>query len=110
VALELIGKPETMDAAVRCLGRFGRVALVGLSRQSFAVAPYENVINKEAEIIGASDHLASEIPLLLEWARTGKLQIPAAVTRVIELDAEPVNETLDGLENGTNYVRTVIKP
>jgi Zn-dependent alcohol dehydrogenase len=46
----------------------------------------------------------------LEWARTGKLQIPAAVTRVIELDAEPVNETLDGLENGTNYVRTVIKP
>jgi D-arabinose 1-dehydrogenase-like Zn-dependent alcohol dehydrogenase len=110
VALELIGKPETMDAAVRCLGRFGRAALVGLTRQSFAVAPYENVINKEAEIIGVSDHLASEIPLLLEWARTGKLQIPAAVIRIISLDAKLVNETLDGLENATDCIRTVIKP
>jgi propanol-preferring alcohol dehydrogenase len=110
VALELIGKPETMDAAVRCLGRFGRAALVGLTRQSFAVAPYENVINKEAEIIGVSDHLASEIPLLLEWARTGKLQIPDAVIRVISLDAKLVNEALDGLEKATDFIRTVIKP
>jgi len=110
VALELIGKPETMDAAVRCLGRFGRAALVGLTRQSFAVAPYENVINKEVEIIGVSDHLASEIPSLLEWARTGKLQIPAAVTRIIPLDAKLVNEALDGLERAGDYVRTVIKP
>ncbi len=94
VALELIGKPETMDAAVRCLGRLGRAAVVGLTRQSFAVAPYENVLNKEAEIIGVSDHLASEIPLLLELARTGKLQIPAAVTRIISRsDAKPVNES-----------------
>jgi threonine dehydrogenase-like Zn-dependent dehydrogenase len=110
VALELIGKPETMDAAVRCLGRFGRAALVGLTRQSFAVAPYENVINKEVEIIGVSDHLASEIPSLLEWARTGKLQIPAAVTRIIPLDARLVNEALDGLEMVGDYIRTVIKP
>jgi propanol-preferring alcohol dehydrogenase len=110
VALELIGKPVTMDAAVRCLGRFGRAALVGLTRESFAVAPYENVINKEAEIIGVSDHLASEIPALLEFARTGRLQIPDSVIRAIGLDAKLVNETLDGLEKETDYIRTVIKP
>ncbi|HTA31713.1 MAG TPA: zinc-binding dehydrogenase, partial [Candidatus Cybelea sp.] len=110
VALELIGKPETMDAAVRCLARFGRAALVGLTRQSFAVAPYENVINKEAEIIGVSDHLASEIPLLLELARAGELQIPDAVIRVIGLDSKLINETLDGLESASDYIRTVIKP
>jgi len=110
VALELIGKPETMDAAVRCLGRFGRAALVGLTRESFAVAPYENVINKEAEIIGVSDHLASEIPALLEFARTGKLKIPDSVIRVIDLEAELVNETLNGLENQTDIIRTVITP
>jgi propanol-preferring alcohol dehydrogenase len=110
VALELIGKPETMESAVRCLGRFGRAALVGLTLQSFAVASYENVINKEAEIIGVSDHLASEIPLLLELARTGKLQFPAAVIRTILLDAKLINETLDGLENATDYIRTAIEP
>jgi propanol-preferring alcohol dehydrogenase len=110
VALELIGKPETMDAAVRCLGRFGRAALVGLTRASFSVAPYENVINKEAEIIGVSDHLASEIPLLLEWARNGKLQIPDTVLRCISLDARQINEVLDGLEKASDYIRTVIRP
>ena len=110
VALELIGKPETMDAAVRCLGRFGRAALVGLTRQSFAVAPYENVINKEAEIIGVSDHLASEIPLLLELARTSKLKIPSEVIRSISLDATLINQTLDELANATDYIRAVIQP
>jgi D-arabinose 1-dehydrogenase-like Zn-dependent alcohol dehydrogenase len=110
VALELIGKPVTMDAAVRCLGRFGRAALVGLTRESFAVAPYENVINKEAEIIGVSDHLASEIPTLLEFARTRRLRIPDSVIRAIGLEAKLVNETLDGLEKETDYIRTVITP
>ncbi len=110
VALELIGKPETMDAAVRCLARFGRAALVGLTRKSFAVAPYENVINKEAEIIGVSDHLASEIPVLLNLSRAGKLQIPDAVIRVIGLDAKLINKTLDGLESASDGIRTVIKP
>ena len=110
VALELVGRPETMDAAVRCLARFGRAALVGLTRESFSVAPYGNLINKEAQILGVSDHLASELPLLLEFARTGKLQIPAAVTRIIHLDAKAVNETLDGLDKATDHIRTVIKP
>ena len=110
VALELIGRPEIMEAAVRCLGRFGRAALAGLTRQSFAVSSYDNLLNKEAQIIGVSDHLASEIPALLELARGGRLQIPAAVTRLILLDAKAINETLDGLENATDHIRTVIKP
>ncbi|HEY3863188.1 MAG TPA: zinc-binding dehydrogenase [Verrucomicrobiae bacterium] len=110
VALELIGKPATMDAAVRCLGRFGRAALAGLTRQSFAVAPYENVINKEAEIIGVSDHLASEIPLLLALASAGKLRIPTDVTRAIALDAGLINGALDSLDRATETIRTIIEP
>jgi len=110
VALELIGRPETMDGAVRCLGRLGRAALAGLTRQSFPVSPYDNLLNKEAQIIGVSDHLASELPLLLELARGGKLQIPAAVTRIIPLEAKAINAALDGLEGATDHIRTVIKP
>jgi propanol-preferring alcohol dehydrogenase len=109
VALELIGLPETMDAAVRCLTVFGRAALVGLTRKSFEVAPYHNVINKEAEVIGVSDHLASELPLLLEMARQGKLRFPADTLRGIPLDATAINETLDALERGADQIRTVIQ-
>jgi len=110
VALELIGLPASMDGAVRCLGRLGRAALAGLTRESFPVFPYDNLLNKEAQIIGVSDHLASELPLLLELARSGKLQIPAAVTRLIPLEAGAINAALDGLEGGTDHIRTVITP
>ena len=54
----------------------GRAALAGLTRESFPVFPYDNLL-EEAQIIGVSDHLASELPLLLDLARRGKLQIPA---------------------------------
>jgi D-arabinose 1-dehydrogenase-like Zn-dependent alcohol dehydrogenase len=109
VALELIGLPQTMDAAVRCLAVLGRAALVGLTEKSFEVAPYQNVINKEAEIIGVSDHLASELPALLEMARAGKLRFPPGTIRTVPLEAAAVNETLDGLERGADPVRTVIQ-
>lgn len=109
VSLELIGLPETMDAAVRCLGIFGRAALVGLTQKSFPVDPYQNVINKEAEIIGVSDHLASEIPQLLEMARNGRLCFPSGAIRTIPLEAGAINETLDALQRGSDQIRTVIQ-
>src|SRR5439155_11176766 len=69
VALELIGLPVTMRQAVQCLAIKGRAALAGITQESFPIAPYEELLNKEAEIIGVSDHLASELPLLLKWAK-----------------------------------------
>ena len=110
VALELIGLPITMQQAVRSLAIHGRAALVGIMEHSFDVAPYHEIINKEAEIIGVSDHLASEIPMLLEFARRGQLDLSHAVSRTIPLDAAIVNETLDRLEKFGNDVRVVIKP
>jgi propanol-preferring alcohol dehydrogenase len=109
VALEVIGLPETMDAAVRSLGVLGRAALVGLTQKSFSIAPYQNMINKEAEVIGVSDHLASELPGLLEMARDGRLQFPPGAIRSIPLDAALINQTLDELEKGADQIRTVIQ-
>ena len=110
VALELIGLPLTMQQAVRSLAIHGRAALVGIMEHSFDVAPYHEIINKEAEIIGVSDHLASEIPALLEFASRGRLDLSHAVTRTIPLDAGMVNETLDRLEKFGDDLRVVIKP
>ena len=66
-----------MGQAVRCLGVFGRAALVGLTAESMSVLPYTEIINKEAEIIGVSDHLATELPSLMQFARNGKLSFSA---------------------------------
>jgi len=110
VALELVGLPVTMRQAVQSLATLGRAALVGLTRESFEVAPYREVINKESEIIGVSDHLASEIPVLLEMARTGQLDLSHGIIRLVPLEACAINAALDGLEEFGDDVRAVIVP
>jgi len=110
VALELIGLPLTMQQAVRSLAIKGRAALVGITGKSFPLAPYQEVINKEAEIIGVSDHLATEMPELLDYARRGLLDLSNAVTRTVPLEADLINDTLNGLEKFGDEVRAVVSP
>ena len=111
LALELIGLPLTMQECVRSLGIQGRAALVGITDKTFQVAPYQELINREAEIIGVSDHLAAEIPVLLEFARAGKLKLSDVVTSTVPLDAKAINDTLDSLDYFSGEdVRTVIVP
>jgi propanol-preferring alcohol dehydrogenase len=110
VALELIGSAKTMRQAALCLGPLGRAALVGLTVESMAIFPYTELISKEAEIVGVSDHLSSELPTLIEFARAGKLQFSTEALRVIDLDAAQINAALDALENSIDHVRTVIVP
>jgi propanol-preferring alcohol dehydrogenase len=110
VALELVGLPLTMRQAVQSLAILGRAALVGLTQESFEVAPYAELLNKEAEIIGVSDHLASEIPLLLDLVRTRTLDLSEDIIHTIQLEAGAVNASLDQLEEYGNEVRVVIAP
>ena len=110
VALELIGSAKTMRQAVLCLGPLGRAALVGLTTESMSIFPYAELINKEAEIIGVSDHLVRELPPLIEWARQGKLVLSSLITRTLPLDAEAINQALDRLAKFGDEVRLVIVP
>ena len=110
VALELIGLPLTMRQAVQALGVQGRASLAGITRTPFEVDSYFEVIGKEAEIIGCSDHLLQEFPLLLAFARRGVLDLSHVVTRTVPLAAEPINAALDALQRFGGEVRTVIVP
>jgi propanol-preferring alcohol dehydrogenase len=108
VALELVGSAKTMRQAVQCLGALGRAALVGLTGEPMSIFPYSELINKEAEIVGVSDHLASELPALLEFAHRGELRFPPELLRVVDLDAKQINGALDALQDSIDHVRTVI--
>jgi 2-desacetyl-2-hydroxyethyl bacteriochlorophyllide A dehydrogenase len=110
VAIELVGLPTTMSQATRSLAIMGRAALVGISGDSFAVTPYHELINKEAEIIGVSDHLAQELPRLIGWASSGKLDLSEVVTNTVPLEAGAINAVLDRLESFGEDIRVVIIP
>lgn len=110
VVLELIGLPVTMRQAIESVGVFGRIAFVGINEETIEIDPYVELLGKEAEIIGVSDHLASEIPSLIEYARTGKLDLSKVISHTIPLDVDAINETFDQLDNYSHAGRVVITP
>ena len=110
ISVDLVGSAITMSQAVRCLSTLGRAAMVGLTTEMLSVLPYPDLINKEAEIIGVSDHLATELPMLIDLVSSGKLKFPKGTLRSVDLDAVQINEALDELERSTDCIRTVIRP
>ena len=110
VALELIGLPVTMRQAIECVGVFGRIGLVGLNEKTIEINPYVELLAKEAEIIGVSDHLASEIPSLIEYVRAGKLDLSKVISHTVSLNADEINEVFDKLDTYGHAGRIVIVP
>jgi propanol-preferring alcohol dehydrogenase len=110
VALELVGLAETMRQAVAVLGPQGRAAAVGLFEEPFLIDAYEDLVLREAEIIGVSDHLASELPPLLAIAARGDLDLSRVVSNQVALEAGPVNTVLNDLAAFGDEIRTVIVP
>ncbi len=108
VALELIGLAETMRQAVQCLGIWGRAVIAGIADKPLEIETYHDLLGKEVEVIGSNDHLLQELPLLVEFARRGSLDLSQIVTRTIPLDASAINQTLDNLERFGGGIRTVI--
>ncbi len=110
VAVELIGLPVTIRQAVQSLGIFGRAAIAGIADQAVEIATYTELLGKQASIIGVADHLGSEILELLEYARSGRLDVEPLINRRIPLQAAAINRVLDELEASSAYIRTVITP
>lgn len=110
VALELIGLPETMRQALQSLGIFGRAVIVGINDRPLEIDSYRELIGPETELIGSNDHLLQELPLLVEFAHRGVLDLSEIVSREIPLDVQAINATLDSLEKYSGEIRTVIRP
>jgi 2-desacetyl-2-hydroxyethyl bacteriochlorophyllide A dehydrogenase len=110
VTLEVIGLRRTMEQAVQSLAILGRAVMVGIADQSFAIDSYSQLLGKEAEVIGSADHLLSELPVLVEFVRQGRLDLSQVVTRTVPLEASAINQAMDALAQFGGEVRTVIMP
>jgi propanol-preferring alcohol dehydrogenase len=111
VAIEMVGSPAVMQQALRSLAVFGRLVVVGLTSEPFSIDTYRDLLGPEVEIIGSNDHLLGELPLLIELARRGDLDLSAVVSRTIPLEAAAINQALDELETFASAgIRTVITP
>lgn len=109
VTLELVGLPITSEQAIKSLAVQGRAAMVGLANAPTPINTYRDLIGKEREVIGVSDHLPEEIDELLSLARNGQLDIAPVVSKTVPLEETAVNAVFDELDNYSGKaIRTVI--
>ncbi|MBT3272383.1 MAG: alcohol dehydrogenase catalytic domain-containing protein [Spirochaetales bacterium] len=110
VALELIGLKTTIEQAVSVLANMGRAAVAGICKVPISVDSYSQLVGKEGEIIGVSDHHLSEITEIFEFASKGKLDYSNIVTESLALDADEINNVLKRLGAHGDGVRSLICP
>jgi propanol-preferring alcohol dehydrogenase len=110
VALEVIGLKQTMEQAVRSLAVLGRAVLAGICDRPFEIDSYRDLLGREAEVIGCSDHTLWELEVLVEYARQGRLDLSHVAARTVLLEAGVINTVMDNLEGFGGEARTVIKP
>ena len=110
VALEVIGLPITMQQAVKSLAVHGRAVIAGLAAEPLEIDTYGDLLGREAEVIGANDHLRSELTELIELVRQDSLDMSGVVRQTVPLEAETVNGILDQLDRYAAPERTVIVP
>jgi 2-desacetyl-2-hydroxyethyl bacteriochlorophyllide A dehydrogenase len=110
VSLGVVGLALTMAQAIDSLGVMGRAVAVGITDQPLEFVPFSKLAPREREIIGCTDHLAQEIPLLFDLAVAGRLVLDDIVTGTVALDADEINAAMDRLQEFGGAVRTVIVP
>ncbi len=107
VVLDFVGQKRTIESAIDCVGKGGRVAVVGISREDIQVSPYKTIIGKEMELIGVNDHLKSELAELIGLVGSGRIDLSGSVTHRVPL--EDVNRGIQILEEKTgNPIRVVV--
>jgi 6-hydroxycyclohex-1-ene-1-carbonyl-CoA dehydrogenase len=106
VALEVVGKPETVSTALSTLRRGGRLCVVGYS-DSVAPIPLNRLMFFEYEIVGSLGCRPVDYPRVIEMVRKGKVDLKAVITASIPLDR--VGEAAEDLRNGKGF-RTLIVP
>ncbi len=110
VALELVGSPVVMERAVAALGVGGRAVAVGITHEPFPLDGFTDLVLREAEVIGCSDHLASEVAEMIDLVDGGVVDLSGVVTNTVPLDPVAINAALDRLEGFGDGIRTVITP
>jgi len=106
VVVDLVGA-GTIEKAIDCVGKGGRMVLVGIGQEEMRISPYKTIIGKEMDLIGVNDHLSTELVQLIRLVSSGKLDLSDSVTHRVSLD--DINSGFEILEKKIgNPIRVVV--
>ncbi len=108
IAIEAIGKPQTIEAAFGTLRKGGRLVVVGYSCEEIRLSAAK-IMYFEMEVRGSLGCRPVDYPKLIELCRIGKIKVKELVTQKFPL--EKINDAFDLLRNhDENALRSVVVP
>ncbi|HTA49110.1 MAG TPA: galactitol-1-phosphate 5-dehydrogenase [Verrucomicrobiae bacterium] len=87
VAVEAVGLDETVRTAIDCVGKGGRVTLVGNVSPEVAL-PLQKVVTRQIRLQGSCAS-AGEYPQAIDLVASGKIQVKPLITAVAPLEEGP---------------------
>ena len=107
VALECVGRSQTVRWAAQSVRPSGRAVIVGLGPESIQLMGITEFVRGEISLIGSSAFEIKENKEILALMRSGRLDLASSITKTVSLDR--VNEALTALsENSGAYIRIVV--
>lgn len=108
IAIEAIGKSQTIEAAFGTLRKGGRLVVVGYSAEDIKLSAAK-IMYFEMEVRGSLGCRPVDYPKLIELCRIGKIKVKELVTHKFPL--ERINEAFDLLRrHDDNALRSVVIP
>jgi len=105
-AFEVIGKPETIEAAFKTLGKAGRLCVVGYTNRNISINPAK-IMFFEQEIFGSIGCRPADFLKILDLVKDGKIKLDKLITNKYGLD--DINTALDDLRK-SKVLRNIILP
>ena len=107
VALEAVGRNETVDVAINCTRKGGTVTLIGNVTAEVTI-PLQKVVSRQLRLQGSCAS-AGEYPEAIELVASGRIQVKPLITAVAALEEGPQwFERLHARE--PNLMKVVLKP
>lgn len=109
LALEFVGLPQTVEAAVRALDKSGRAVIVGVGSGRPTLPPLIAFVGREQSVLGSFGMDRADIEDLLAMIATGQIDMSDSVSARYPLqEANAALQRLAGKEDGV--VRIVVTP
>lgn len=109
LALEFVGRAETVETAIRTLDTGGRAVIVGVGPARPSLPPLVSFVGREFSVIGSFGMDKRDIEDLLALVARGRLDLSRSVTQVYPLS--DINKALSRLASKeSGVVRLVVEP
>ena len=109
LAVDLVGSNAVLAQAARCVGRFGRTLMVGLSMQPIQLGPGLLFGLQSQTLLGHLGYRKEHLDQLVSLVSCGRLDVSRSISEVMSLEEVGRGVEMLATKRG-NPIRLVVKP